>query len=112
MAWPDHTDPVKLKAYRRAYYLAHKEHENRGRAVRKRKARARQIAYLKKNGLWPMIPEHRRYEIPPNLRELVLAQLIKRDPRSRYSPGSAQEEAGPQEVLHPDRGGERGEANP
>lgn len=103
MAWPDHTDPVKLKAYRRAYYLAHKEHDNRGRTIRKRKARARQIEYLKRNGLWPIIPEHRRYEIPPNLRVLILSKAIKRGLRSQQG-SSRPETPETEEVLHLDRG--------
>lgn len=108
MAWPDSTDPAYVKAYRRRHYLANKEHENRGRTIRRRKARARQIAYLKKNGLWPIIPEHRLYEVPPNLRELVYAKLIKHGSKHRRrGAGTRRKETGEaQEVLHEDGGGE------
>jgi hypothetical protein len=108
MAWPDSADPEYVKAYRRRHYLKNKEHENRGRTIRRRAARARQIAYLKKNGLWPVIPEHRLYEVPPNLRVLVLAKLIKNNGQRKPSRRRTQRAQESQEVLHEDRGGEWG----
>ena len=103
MAWPDSTDPAYVKAYRHAYYLKNKEKDNRGRARRYREARKRQREYLIKNGLYPVIPVERRYEIPPNLRELVYAKLIKYGPRPKQSRHRSQKET----VLHGDRGSER-----
>lgn len=66
------------RAYDRAYYLKHKPKINRRRSENRRKHQARQRAWLESLGLWPIIPEHRRYEIPPDIRAQVLAREARR----------------------------------
>lgn len=98
MAWWEGYDPAYVKAYRRAYYLKHKELENTRRTLYNRDHRYRQTEYLKSKGLWPIIPEERLYEVPPNLRELILIKEFKRALRSSRSP---------KEVLYQDGESER-----
>src|SRR4051812_1996723 len=92
----------KRRAYFQSYYQGRKARLNARRTENRRQRKARIRTYLESMGLWPIIPEERLYEIPPNLRVLVLAKLTKRVNRFDESPAGS-EGSQAETVLHENR---------